>query len=80
MAVVTGFYHTCGIDAVLEHSPAEYVRRPVVANELLLVAVVGPPSVPERAPQLVHGLSTASIEHEAVDDADTGCGQGALRR
>ncbi|MCA1836263.1 MAG: hypothetical protein LC721_08030 [Actinobacteria bacterium] len=33
MAVVTGFYRTCVIDAVLEHSPAEYVRRPVVANE-----------------------------------------------
>jgi integrase/recombinase XerD len=32
MAVVTGFYRTCVIDAVLEHSPAEYVRRPVVAK------------------------------------------------
>jgi integrase len=33
MAVVTGFYRTCMIDAVLEHSPAEHVRRPVVAND-----------------------------------------------
>lgn len=33
MAVVTGFYRTCVIDSVLEHSPADYVRRPVVANE-----------------------------------------------
>jgi integrase/recombinase XerD len=33
MAAVTGFYRTCVIDAVLDHSPAEYVRRPVVANE-----------------------------------------------
>src|SRR5262249_25556642 len=33
MGVVTGFYRTCVIDAVLEHSPAEYVRRAVVANE-----------------------------------------------
>jgi integrase len=33
MAVVTGFYRTCVIDSVLEHSPAEYVRRPVVTNE-----------------------------------------------
>lgn len=33
MAVVTGFYRTCVIDAVLEHSPVDYVRRPVVANE-----------------------------------------------
>jgi integrase/recombinase XerD len=33
MAVVTGFYRTCVIDTVLDHSPADYVRRPVVANE-----------------------------------------------
>ena len=30
MSVVAGFYRTCVIDAVLEHSPAEYVRRPNV--------------------------------------------------
>ncbi len=29
-SVVAGFYRTCVIDAVLEHSPAEYVRRPNV--------------------------------------------------
>jgi integrase/recombinase XerD len=33
MAVVTGFYRTCVIDSVLEHSPADYVRRPRVPNE-----------------------------------------------
>jgi integrase/recombinase XerD len=33
MAVVTGFYRTCVIDAVLEHSPADYVRRLRVPNE-----------------------------------------------
>ncbi|WP_439657753.1 tyrosine-type recombinase/integrase [Lentzea sp. HUAS TT2] len=33
MAVVTGFYRTCVIDTVLEHSPADYVRRPRVPNE-----------------------------------------------
>lgn len=33
MAVVTGFYRTCVIDAVLEHSPADYVRLPVVPPE-----------------------------------------------
>ncbi|WP_405166548.1 tyrosine-type recombinase/integrase [Nocardia sp. NBC_01499] len=32
-AVVTGFYRTCVIDGVIEHSPAEYVRRPRVPNE-----------------------------------------------
>ena len=30
VSVVIGFYRTCVIDAVLEHSPAEYVRRPTV--------------------------------------------------
>jgi integrase/recombinase XerD len=33
MSVVTGFYRTCVIDTVLEHSPAEYVRRPIVPSE-----------------------------------------------
>jgi integrase/recombinase XerD len=28
LSVVGGFYRTCVIDGVLEHSPAEYVRRP----------------------------------------------------
>ena len=31
--MVTGFYRTCVIDRVLEHSPADYVRRPHVPNE-----------------------------------------------
>ncbi|MGH8879748.1 MAG: hypothetical protein ACRD0P_20770 [Stackebrandtia sp.] len=31
MAVVIGFYRTCVIDPVLEHSPADYVRRSVVS-------------------------------------------------
>jgi len=33
MSVVAGFYRTCVIDAVLEHSSAEYVRRPNVPAE-----------------------------------------------
>jgi len=33
MSVVAGFYRTYVIDAVLEHSPAEYVRRPNVPPE-----------------------------------------------
>jgi integrase/recombinase XerD len=33
MSVLCGFYRTCVIDGVLEHSPAEYVRRPVVPAE-----------------------------------------------
>jgi integrase len=31
--VVGGFYRTCVIDGILEHSPAEYVRRPKVPAE-----------------------------------------------
>ena len=33
MSVVAGFYRTCVIDGALEHSPAEYVRRPNVPTE-----------------------------------------------
>jgi hypothetical protein len=32
-SVTAGFYRTCVIDGVLEHSPAEHVRRPKVAAE-----------------------------------------------
>ena len=32
-SVAAGFYRTCVIDGVLEHSPAEYVRRPAVPAE-----------------------------------------------
>jgi hypothetical protein len=30
LSVVAGFYRTCVIDGVLEHSPADYVCRPTV--------------------------------------------------
>jgi len=32
-SVVAGFYRTCVLDGVLEHSPAEHVRRPAVLAE-----------------------------------------------
>ena len=32
-SVAAGFYRTCALDGVLPHSPAEHVRRPVVAAE-----------------------------------------------
>ena len=32
-SVTAGFYRTCVIDGLLEHSPAEYVRRPTVPAE-----------------------------------------------
>jgi len=33
LSVVAGFHRTCVIDRVLEHSPADYVRRPTVPPE-----------------------------------------------
>jgi hypothetical protein len=32
-SVTAGFYRTCALDGVLQHSPAEHVRRPVVPAE-----------------------------------------------
>jgi site-specific recombinase XerD len=33
LSVVVGFYRVCVIDAIVEHSPADYVRRPTVPAE-----------------------------------------------
>jgi hypothetical protein len=33
LSVAAGFYRTCVIDGLLEHSPAEHVRRPSVPAE-----------------------------------------------
>jgi integrase/recombinase XerD len=33
LSILSGFYRTCVIDGLLEHSPAEHVRRPRVAPE-----------------------------------------------
>jgi site-specific recombinase XerD len=33
MSVVAGFYRTAVIDGLIEHSPAEHVRRPHVPAE-----------------------------------------------
>jgi hypothetical protein len=30
LSVVVGFYRVCVLDAILAHSPADYVRRPTV--------------------------------------------------
>jgi site-specific recombinase XerD len=32
-SVAAGFYRTCALDGILEHSPAEHVRRPAVPAE-----------------------------------------------
>jgi integrase/recombinase XerD len=33
LSVISGFYRTCVIDGTLQHSPAEYVRRPAVSSK-----------------------------------------------
>src|SRR2546430_16206365 len=33
LSIVVGFYRVCVIDAILPHSPADYVRRPTVPTE-----------------------------------------------
>jgi integrase/recombinase XerD len=33
LSVVVGFYRTCVIDGILQHSPADYVRRPTVSPQ-----------------------------------------------
>ena len=33
LSIIVGFYRTCVIDHILEHSPADYVRRPHVPPE-----------------------------------------------
>ena len=33
ISVATGFYRTCVLDGIIEHSPAQHVRRPAVPAE-----------------------------------------------
>jgi integrase len=33
VSIVAGFYRICVIDGLLEHSPADHVRRPRISNE-----------------------------------------------
>ena len=41
-SVTAGFYRTCVIDDVLEHSPAEHVRRPAVSSDAPTLGVHTP--------------------------------------
>jgi integrase/recombinase XerD len=53
-SVLAGFYPTCVIDGVLEHSPAEYVRRPTVPAESPTLGVgFGPPAQENRRFELM---------------------------
>src|SRR5260221_3223883 len=42
-SVTAGFYRTCVIDGVLEHSPAQHVRRPAVPAESPTPRIHTPP-------------------------------------
>ena len=85
MAVVTGFYRTCVIDGVLEHSPADYVRRPLVPAEspilglshlqfeALLTAARQSPNIFDFALVTLLGLLGLRIfEASGADIADVG--------
>jgi integrase/recombinase XerD len=85
MAVVIGFYRICVIDAVLAHSPADYVRRPPVPAEsptlglshlqfeALLTAARESPSVCDFALVTMLGLLGLQIfEACSADVADVG--------
>jgi integrase/recombinase XerD len=41
VSIVAGFYRTCVVDGLLEHSPAEHVRRPRVSNESPTLGLLG---------------------------------------
>jgi integrase/recombinase XerD len=69
MSIVAGFYRTCVIDDLLEHSPADYVRRP---------------NVPPESPTLglsrlqLEGLLTAARTSKNNCDFTLGCLLGLL--
>src|SRR5215207_5166008 len=61
LSVVVGFYRVCVIDQILAHSPADYVRRPVV-----------PPESPTRGLshlQFEALITTARLSHNPNDFA-----------
>jgi len=49
-SVVAGFYRTCALDGIVEHSPAEHVRRPGITEPVRLRA--GRPARPARLADL----------------------------
>jgi hypothetical protein len=84
-SVTAGFYRTCAIDGVLEHSPAEHVRRPSVPPEsptlgfthlqfeALLTTARESPFLPDVALVVMLGLLGLRIfEATGADIADLG--------
>jgi integrase/recombinase XerD len=84
-SVAAGFYRTCVIDGIMEHSPAEHVRRPAVPAEsptlgfthlqfeALLTAARESPSPYDFAPVAMLGLLGLQIfEATGTDIADLG--------
>jgi hypothetical protein len=61
MAVVTGFCRTCVIDTVLEHSPADYVRRPRLPNESPVLGYRTCSSKPCSTPAYIRGSLNARL-------------------
>ena len=61
-SVAAGFYRTCVIDGLLEHSPAEHVRRPSVPAEspthhdAIRPGTKEPRPPPELHPGRLHGI------------------------
>jgi integrase/recombinase XerD len=85
LSVVAGFYHTCVIDGLLEHSPADHVRRPHVPAdsptlglshlqfEALLAAARHSPNVYDFALVAMLGLLGLRVfEATGSDIADLG--------
>ena len=71
------FYRTCVLDGILEHSPAEHVRRPAVPTHLqfeaLLTAARESPNPSDFALVVMLGLLGLRIfEATAADIADLG--------
>ena len=62
-SVTAGFYRTCALDGVLEHSPAEHVRRPSVPAESPTLGI-HPPAVrgpAHRRPAVTHPCDFALV-------------------
>src|SRR6266567_61513 len=92
-SVAAGFYRTCVIDGLLEHSPAEHVRRPSVPAEsptlgfthlqfeaLLTAARESPKPFDFALAAMLGLLGLRIVEATSTDIADLGAEHGHPRR
>jgi len=63
-SVTAGFYRTCVIDGVLEHSPAEHVRRPAVPAESQIGSILFSINISELRSLLKESNRRASPYHK----------------